>query len=362
MKNSYFRRELRVVSREVSYRKKSFFGLVVAVITILSLISATESPTTVEDTSAAEENATFQVNVQDSLAVAITSPSSGATGNVGDFLRNTVNLSVDSNVTNGFTASMYSNGDTNLTHSDLTSYNISTLASSIQRSSFPSDRWGYSLKSASLDGHTYGETDAGNTSSYYYPLTSSTTSPITILSGASGVKSGTQSIYFGAKASLAKPAGTYTNTVVISVVTGVVNPSTNPITPTDPATQNTDTTINDNQATYTGNNTTTGVGISQSNGTTVYATRTSTGSGTSATTTNTTEVTGGDNTYAYPQGVSKNSTNNKAFAAKTPVETGVDSPLPVGLAVGAASAAVAGGIFFLLAKKRDDDDEEEGQQ
>ena len=358
MKRTIFNKEIDALSKETSYRKKSYAAFSAAIMLLVASILTSTGKVVSDDTSAAECpsgacNTAFSVDVADSLSVSITSPTSGATGDVGEFLRNTVNVDIESNVSNGFTASMYSRDNTNLTHTMLSEYNIPTLSSSVQRGNFTVDQWGYSLKSASLNGNTYGETDAGNNNSYYYPLTSSTASPITVLSAASGTKSGSQSIYFGTKASVNKPAGTYSNTVVISVVTGTVDSTNNPITPSDPVTPSTDPTPNDNIAQYTGTGTTTGVGISASNGTTVYTTRRTNTPATSSeqeTTTTTTQVSGGDNTRAYPQGVV---TTSEANITKS------GSELPVGLAVTAASAATAGIFFFIIAKKRDEDDEEE---
>lgn len=359
MKNNVFNQEIKALSMETSYRKKSFAAFTAATILTIASVAVNMGTVRTDETSAAECpsgtcNNTFNVNVADSLSVSITSPVSGATGDVGEFLRNTVNVDVASNVSNGFTASMYSRDNTNLTHTMLSEYNIPTLTSSVQRGNFTVDQWGYSLKSASLNGNTYGETDAGNNNSYYYPLTASTSTPITVLSAASGTKTGSQSIYFGTKASASKPAGTYSNTVVISVVTSAINSTDNPITPVNPATPSIDPTPNDNVAQYTGAGTTTGVGVSASNGTTVYTrSYTTPASGDEeATTTTTTEVSGGDNTRAYPQGVI---TTNEANVTTS------GSELPVGLAVTAASAATAGIVFFVIAKKRDDDDEEEQQ-
>lgn len=354
MNKNVFNKNLRALLLEATYHKKTYASIVAVLALSAWAIASSFASLPSSDTSAVTQNATFQINVQDSIAVAVTAPTTGATGDVNEFLRNTVDVSVNSNVTNGFTASMYSRSDTNLTHTMLgSSYYIPTMSSSATRGSFPVNTWGYSLKSSSLDGKTYGETDAGNTSSTYYPLTTSTSTPIKILEAASGVKSGTQSIYFGAKANTDKPAGTYRNTVVISVVTGVIdsgsNP-TNPITPTNPVTPGTDPNPGDNVPVYTGTNSTTGTGVSGSHGTTVYTTR-STNSG-AGTTTTTTEVSAGDNrdSYAAAQGVSVSTQTNI-------VEEG--SMLPLGLAATAATAATAGIIFFIIAKRDDDDDEDE---
>ena len=354
MNKHIFKENLRAVMLEATYRKKTYASAV-ALLTLSAWVAASGLASVIaNNTSAAEtSNASFQVNVQDSIAVAITSPVSGATGNANEFLRNTVDVSINTNVSNGFTASMYSRDDTNLAHTTLgSSYYIPTMSSSASRSSFPVNTWGYSLKSSSLDGKTYGETDAGNNSSTYYPLTDSTSTPIKVMTAASGTKSGTQSIYFGAKANTEKPAGTYLNTVILSVVTGTVDSSTNPITPTNPVTPSTDPNPTDNVPVYTGNNTTTGTGISGTNGTTVRTVRVTNSSTTPNTTTTTTEVSAGDNTssYAPAQGVSVTSQSNI-------VDGG--SMLPLGLAATAVTTATAGVVFFILAKRDDDDDDEE---
>ena len=356
MNKKVFHTNLKPLMLEANYRKKACVGL--AAFVALSAWAVASSLVTIssDDSSAITCpgglcNTSFQVNVKDTIAVAITTQASGVTGNVNEFLRNTVEVEVNSNVSNGFTASMYSRDNTNLTHTMLgSSYYIPTVSSSTSRSAFPANAWGYSLKSASLDGKTYGETDAGNNSSTYYPLTTSTSTPITVLTAAAGTKSGTQSIYFGAKANAEKPSGTYSNTVIISVVTGTIDSNTNPITPTNPATPDIDSNHNDNIAVYTGTNTTTGTGVSGSNGTTVYTyTSTDVSSDSDSLVT---EVSAGDNrdSYASAQGVSVSTQTNI-------VEEG--SMLPVGLAITAATAATAGIIFFIIAKRDDDDDEDE---
>ena len=317
------------------------------------LVAASVVPNVFHSAYAEETGSTsFQVNVQESLSVSITTPSIGAIGNVDTFLRNEVVLDVVTNTNQGFTASMYSKNDTNLSHVNLgSSYTIPTLASSSTRGNFPANRWGYSLASASFKGNTYGETSAGNDNSYYYPLVSTSSTPITVLESASA-KTGSQNIYFGTKASTAVPSGTYSNTVVFSVVTGLVD-SNNPITPTNPDTPSTDNPNTDTNATYTGSTgtgATQGVGSSGSTGTTVYSVISS--NATNQTDNVTTEITAGDNTNAYPKGVSTTSDANIASGS---------SSLPIGLAATAATAATAGIIFFIVAKKRDDDDEEEEQ-
>ncbi len=292
---------------------------------------------------AATANTTFNVNVKESLAVSITAPSEYARGDAGVFLRNQVNLSVSTNNANGFTASMYSQNSTNLTNMVTSTETIPTLSSYSTRSSFPANRWGYSLGDGYIEGETktYGETVAGNNSSRYYPLTTSTTTPIKILTG---TDTGEQQIYFGAKSDLTKASGTYTGTVIISVVTDVID-SNNPITPSNPAQPN-----NTNEvAAYTGAPT-----GSTSSGSTTYTYRRTSGGAT----TTTTQVSEGNNVSAYqgytpPQGVIENTLSNVYDGG---------SPLASALAATSASAAAAGMFFFILAKRKDDDDQEEEEQ
>lgn len=271
----------------------------------------------------------FEVNVVESLSVSITTPTAWATGDVDQFLRNKVSLSVTTSNSGGFTASMFSLSTTDLSNTSKTSVKIPTLAQSYQRGSFPANYWGYSLGISSFGGKTYGENDDGQASSYYYPMVSTSATPITLITANSGTYTGDRDIYFGAKANSSKAAGTYAGTVIFSVVTGIVD-SHNPITPENPATPS-DTTPG--QASY-----------DQTDNRTVYYTTTTDGD----TTTGTTDITAGDTRSGYesPAGVVERANIN-------------GSSMAAGLAATAASAA-AGGIFFIiLAKRREDDEEEE---
>ena len=288
----------------------------------------------------------FQVNVRESLSVSITSQITPTSGNVDTFLRNKYTLNVSSNNTSGFTASMYSVGTTNLTNTAINNQTIPTLASSSTRGNFPANYWGYSLgTSAVLNNNTYNETEPGNANSNYYPLVSTSATPITVLTS-SNSGSGSQDIYFGAKANTSKAAGTYSGIVVISVVSGVID-NTNPITPENPVGPNTKN--DDEVAKYTP-----APSGGSSNGVTTYTYRRSNAS--AGTTTTTTQVSDGDNRDSYsgytpPQGVVESSTTN----------TSNDSSLAAGLATTATVAAATGMFFFILAKRREDDDDEEDQ-
>ncbi|MBR3132152.1 hypothetical protein IKG33_01960 [Candidatus Saccharibacteria bacterium] len=288
-------------------------------------------------------NTTFTVNVVESLSVSVTTPTTWASGNIGDFLRNLINVSVTTNNPNGFTASMYSQSSTSLTNTTDNTKTLPTLASSrtctnADCTAFDANRWGYSLN------------DSSNTGTYYAMKTSS--SPITLITGAAGTTSGSQDVYFGARANINQASGTYVGTVIISVVTGTINSSSNPAVPTNPDSPSDDN-PNDGTATYTGSTgtgATKGVGNSGYTGTTVYTT-TSTSSGT---TTTTTEIGGGDvrSSYASPAGVTE----------KTVANINNSSSLATGLATTATVAAASGIFFFIVAKRREDDEEDEEEE
>lgn len=290
---------------------------------------------------AAESNTTFQVNVKESLSVAITAPSDWANGDANEFLRNDINVSVTTNNANGFRASMFSQNTTNLVNMISSTETIPTLGSgtsytctSTACTAFPANYWGYSLN------------DGSNTGTYY-PMVSTSAAPITLINASAGTTTGSQDVYFGAKADMTKSAGTYVNTVIISVVTGVID-NNNPATPTNPANPNN----NSNTATYNPSP----VGGS-TNGTTTYTyRRTNSAAGTRTTTT---QVSDGDNVSAYsgytpPQGVRESITTTESIND--------DASVAAGLATAATIAAGTGLFFFVLAKRREDDEEDEEQQ
>ncbi len=291
--------------------------------------------------SAVDEDTNLLVNVQESMTVSVTTPNTWASGGINTFLRNKVILNVTASNPAGFTASMTMKTDeTMLVNTSKNTVTLPTLssASGYQRANFPANYWGYSLgTTATLNSHTYNETDAGNENSYYYPLVArSTASPIIVLTSSTAATS-SQDIYFGAKANATKASGTYIGTVVINVVTGVIDNNTNPTTPTDPATPG----PTEEVASYTPSG--------SSHGTTTYSYR----SGNSLIT----EISEGDNTDAYtgytpPQGVFSDTTSS--------VSTG--SSIADSLAMAATVAATSGYFFFIAAKRKEADDEEDDQQ
>ena len=283
-------------------------------------------------------NTTFQVNVKEALSVSITTPSEWASGTptttaATDLLRNKVSVDVISNNGVGFTATMNAT-TTDLVNNSKSTVTLPTLTESTTSGDFPANYWGYSLNTTggtaenpTYNGKIYNETDEGNSNSYYHPI------PTTLATILTGRGHATRDIYFGAKADISQASGTYSGTVVISVVTGEVNDNNGsdaPSTPTDPATpiSSGDNPSYDSTAKRT-----------------VYTT-------TSGTTT-TTQVSDGDNRNYYdPQGVTTSNYSSNVSDS---------SPLAIGLASAAAVAAVSGGIFFILAKRKKDDDEEEEQ-
>ena len=281
---------------------------------------------------------TFQVNVKETLSVTLTTPQEWASGDTGNFLRNKVSLSVNSNNANGFTASMHSKDNTNLTNASNGNTTIQTLSTepvctSAACGAFPDNRWGYSLN------------DGSNTGTYH----AMSTSAISLITAPSGTTTGSQDVYFGAKANSSQASGTYVGTVVIDVVAGAITVD-NPVIPTNPAV-NTDT-VAANVATYD----------ASTNRTVYYSTSTTPSSGsTPATRTTASQVTEGDATDMYQGPAGVNQKSNPMITTNSNVsESG--SPLASSLAITAAAAAAAGAGFFILAKRRDDDDEEEQQQ
>lgn len=288
-------------------------------IALLSLAAVLLATACIFTANSSAEEVDFQVDITEVLSVSLTTPDTWASGDVSmstgsDFLRNKINLNVQSNNPNGFSAFMASKTTTNLVNTAKSSAIIETLASSSTVANFPNNRWGYSVD----------DTDAGSSTANYSALQ---TSLITLASPTAPATLD-KDIFFGAKADATKDSGTYANTVVFSVVSGYVDP-VDPVIPDNPVTPANDT-PNDGGATYNGSYT-------------VYTTTASSGD---STTTNT-KINSGDtrSNYTDPQGVvsNVNSGNN----------------LATGLAIASVAAAASGTFFFILAKRKKDDDEDE---
>ncbi len=298
-----------------------------------------------------DDTTTLDVNVNESLTVSVTTPSEWASGDAGDFLRNKINLSVASNSASGYTASMYtSTTDAKLLNTDDNQYFIPTLNASNTRGNFPANYWGYSLSTTNST-ITTAETDEGNDAAVYAAMTTSTSSPIMIReTNTAGTYS--DNIYFGTKADSSQTAGVYSGTVVISVVSGVVDPSTNPVTPTNPARSSDDANVTDNYATYDSTNERSVYTVNSTNtGGRNYTTRTTPTGTTTDTTTSTNNTTTEviDGRYTKPLGVTETSTGGAS----------TNTALAAGLAVTAGVAATSSLIFFALARRKKDDEDEE---
>ncbi len=293
---------------------------IIVVAVIISLLSGISSCLLIRGTSATSCtaspcNTTFQVDVKEVLSVSITSPTSGYDeGNVGELLTGQINVSITSNNAGGFaTGIRASNAAATLTGDNGGA--LANLSSSVSGSNFPAGKWGYSLESATPESKNYSPLSAYNTTP---------TKIDSISSSSAGTKSG--SVYFAAKASYDNPAGTYTGTVNISVVSGSTSPDpgVNPVGPDAGSTP----TYHDAQ------------------GVTTYTTTTES----SDNKTTTTEVSNGDNriSYADPLGESKRTESN--------IKNG--SMLPVVLATTSAISAATGLGFFIIAKRRENDEDE----
>jgi hypothetical protein len=286
------------------------------------------------------QNFDFKVNVAETLTISVTDPTTWAIGDLETYnptttryesglLRNKVNVSATTNSPIGVTVSMYTD---NTELRNLTSYNVSndttyiqTLGSATTAASFPVNNWGYSVN----------DTAAGDSSANYYALRTRT-NPIELFStiDTATVGSGSQDVYFGARADSSKQSGTYAQTVYFAAVTGTID-TDNPQVPVNPSGPN----PVDEIATYT-----------PSTGNTTYTTRTTSGTGTDSVTgstdTTTTTVTAGDVTdsYAPPAGVTTTGAGNTAVVAA--------------LAIGAAVSAASGIAFFIAARRKDEDEKE----
>lgn len=302
---------------------------------IVALIGTSPLPAFADNPEPAD--AKFDVNIQEALSVSVTVPEEWAKGDAGDLLRNKVSLKVSSNNANGFTASMTTKtADTDLRHQTVESTNdnalIHTLSSDWDRSDTSTTNfWGWSIND---------DEESGT----YSPLVGLGSGPITLITREASIDPNnpitSRDIYFGAKVNISKVAGTYSNTVIISVVTGIVAPDdpTNPVIPDNPVAPS--ESGSDEIAEYS---TTTG---GSSNGVTTYTYRTTNDDNTTTTTTN---VNDGDtrNSYDRPQGVKR----------ATETDTPDNSALITTLAAAAGVATGAGMFFFVLAKRKKDENE-----
>ncbi len=276
-----------------------------------------------------EGNAELQVKITEILSVSVTTPDVWASGDVdidngSDLLRNKVTLKVASNNANGFTASMNSKTTTNLVNKT-TAATISTLSGSFAASAFPTNAWGYSVDDA----------DTAIETASYNPMA---TTAIALSDEANNKPSSlSKDIWFGAKADVTKDSGTYANTIVFTVVSGVITDEDTPVPPVDdPTTPTPSEPGADDQIAQAPSSPT-------YNGGTV-------GADDAVVDTN---VTNGDVSNVY---------QDPGALGVTKTDIGSGTPLATGLATTAAVAATSGIIFFIVAKRKKDEEEEEVEE
>lgn len=357
---------------KVIHKNKILYAIMLAVIAplatiaIVSTVRATDYTCEGADQTCTGPEVTFEVNVKEVLQVAVTTPTGWNSANNNGavnynctdaaatcaLLRNKYTIGVVSNNVSGFTISMTS-GDSSTDGTALkneyteSSSTIPTLTSSKTAEAMLNaggSSWGFSLDdadTASASATYSGIAAYGATSPNL--ICKQTKAPANLESGDTDCS--TKSVYFGATSDGSIDSGTYSGSVIISVVSGVSadGSNTNPTNPVDnnPATPDDTSTTNPNKSyTQNGGNTTTGY--------TTYTQTTTSGSGSSAASTTTTTVSKGDNTTAYA-----------AVQGVTNSNIGEGTPLATGLAVTAAIAAASGTVFFILAKRQKDDNEEE---
>lgn len=205
-----------------SYARKviTFFSVIVFLAMLSFVNFSSDSIATSCTGTPCDENISFRIGVDDTLTISITNPPTWASGGLvntsgtkkySNLLRNKITVNVETNNTTGFTASMTTataNGNLVNTRSDLSTDVIPRLTSSWTRSNTSTTKfWGYSLNDGEETGTYYGVARLGDT-------------PTTILT--SNVAAATSAdVYFGAKADSTISSGTYAETVIINVVTGV---------------------------------------------------------------------------------------------------------------------------------------------
>ena len=296
--------------RKVIHTNILFGAIAVAFAGLFAINSPANAASCQGQTTPCEEPVTFQVNVGEYIAVSLTKPENWAQGDVNELIRNKVTLNVVSNYAGGFQASMSSLNNTNLVNQEKATSTIPTLGSATTASAFPVNFWGYSVD----------DNDAGLGTANYNAMQ---TSAISLITKAQSSSTNTKDVYFGAKAGMSTDSGTYANTIVFTVVSGVIDnnetQSNTPVTPIDtnasPAPQNPVYDSGNNRTVYTS---------------TIVANNQST---------TTTQISKGDITssYAAPQGVTASS-----------IDEG--TPLATGLAITAGIAAMTGAGFFIAAK------------
>ncbi|MBQ6593550.1 hypothetical protein IJI00_00555 [Candidatus Saccharibacteria bacterium] len=257
----------------------------------------------------------FKISVQDEITVNIDEPVN-VENSYGAIIKK-VGISVSSN-SDGYTATMSTATNENrLIEVNNSSLYFNMLGNEFSITSASMDNmWGWNVvnKGAAIpvtyDGMATAEEEIG---SYVLAGTQATTTE--------------KDIYFAAKPTATTSAGTYTNSVVISVVAGYTPPEDAASTPTNTA------------------NTSSVARVSR--------------------TLNVASDTGDDEeSTSSKSSVSVNTTNNSQYDSyddplgETSTSINEGTPLATGLAVTAGVAATTGIILFAIAKRKEDDDED----
>ncbi|MBP5513120.1 hypothetical protein J6X73_03125 [Candidatus Saccharibacteria bacterium] len=270
------------------------------------------------------DGTSFNVDIREFLSVNVLTPETWASGTINEFLTNKVGFSVLTNNPAGFIATMQSSAMlpnlVNLTDSTYVMPTIATASVTIDDATdsgddFPANRWGYGIVN--------GNAAAPLT---YYPMVGSNDYPIEIASSNVATNEITKDIYFSAKADGTVASGTYANSVIISVVSGVApDPIDDPID--EPI-------IDPGEPIIPGPGPDIPIVMSVNPQPGLMSVTTS-------------------SSYAKPAGVNDTTISN--------VNEGV--PLAAGIAVAAGVSAAAGVIFFVIAKRRrKDEDDDDGTE
>ena len=167
------------------------------------------------------QNVTYNVNVESSLSIEVSSNTVSLLLNPASnpFDTEDLTITVGTNYTNGY--KLYIDSDsTSLLNDDYeTNYYMETLPDTTTVTNFPDNYWGYRISSGSTGEPTITDSD-------YHPFASDT-----LVSSSSTAVNGNETVLtFAAKANYNKPAGSYDNTFNFS---SVINPVTYSITYTD---------------------------------------------------------------------------------------------------------------------------------
>ena len=186
----------------------------------------------------------YNVNIQDSLSVVVSSDTVNLNLNPLNQTYGTSNLdiTVGTNYLNGYklyinsASSSLANTDyynntgiatsPSITPGTAPIFYIDTLESSTTASAFPVNYWGYRISSGNTGDPSITDTSTESSTTSYYPFSSGTL----VSSASAPTSSNTSTLTFASKIDYDKPAGSYKNTFTFSAI---INPVTYAITYAD---------------------------------------------------------------------------------------------------------------------------------